>query len=51
MELGHLSTVGMLMVMVYSIKMMLMKLILVTFSGDVDINIDKGRVQIIKMEI
>ena len=40
MELGHLSTVGLVMVMVYSIKMMLMKLILVTFSGDIDINID-----------
>ena len=43
MELGHLSTV--VMVMVYSIKMMeplvmIMKLILVTFSGDVDIKID-----------
>ena len=45
MELGHLSTVGLVMVMVYSIKMMeplvmIMKLILVTFSGDVDIKID-----------
>ena len=45
MELGHLSTVGMVMVKVYMIKMMgpmvmLMKLILVTFSGDADIDID-----------
>ena len=42
MELGHLSTVGMVMVKVYMIKMMGPKvmLILVTFSGDADIDID-----------
>ena len=45
MELGHLSTVGMVMVMVDMIKMMepmvmLMKLILAIFSGDADIDID-----------
>ena len=40
MELGHLSTVG--MVKVYMIKMMgpMVMLILVTFSGDADIDID-----------
>ena len=42
MELGHLSTVGMVRVKVYMIKMMgpMVMLILVTFSGDADIDID-----------
>ena len=42
MELGHLSTVGMVMVKVYMIKMMgpMVMLILVTFSCDADIDID-----------